>query len=117
MIHYTCDRCKAEIDPAEQTRYIVQMEVHCVGDGDAEPQDSSEVDSLSELHLLLEGIESEPIESETSTASSDGRCELASDDTLPTHRAQYDLCPACYQSFLRNPLGRDSALQPQFSKN
>jgi hypothetical protein len=114
MIHYTCDRCKAEIDLAEQTRYIVQMEVHCVGDGDDEPQDSTEVDSLSELHLLLEGIESEP---ETSAASADGRCELASDETLPTYRAQYDLCPACYRSFLRNPLGRDAGLRPQFSKN
>ena len=142
MIHYTCDRCKSVVDPAQRTRYIVHVEVHSVEDRHLEPGDSGDVDSLSLLHQMLEGIESKPITMDDSDDDLlhcdetfphglvvDDRSggiaksveidptEDVSDDDLPTHRAQYDLCPECYRVFLRNPLGRDLSPALHFSKN
>jgi hypothetical protein len=105
MIHYTCDRCKAVLNPADQSRYVVQVEVHCVGDPAVQSTESAEegdVDSLSELHQLLEGMEDEA---------------MLPDQDLPTHRGRYDLCPPCYKQFLRNPLGRDTTFALHFSNN
>ncbi len=102
MIHYTCDRCQTVLDPADQTRYVVQLEVHCVGSQSVGPVTDADVDSLTELHQLLEGSEGEP---------------LIADPELPTHRGRYDLCPQCYKQFLRNPLGRDANFALHFSNN
>lgn len=142
MIHYTCDRCKSVIDPAQRTRYIVHVEVHSVEEPHQELGDSGDVDSLSLLHQMLEGIESKPItmndcdgemldgddaiaaalgvESRAVTLEHPAEIDPTddvSDDDLPTHRAQYDLCPQCYRMYLRNPLGRDLSPVLQFSKN
>jgi len=146
MIHYTCDRCKSLIDSAAQTRYIVQMEVHRVAELGAPLVDDDDVDTLSELHQLLEGIESRcdslPGLDSLSGLDSDNlageggnaldpvidprtagiACERdltedATDNDLPTHRAHYELCPQCYRAFLRNPLGRDTGVALHFSKN
>ncbi len=101
MIHYTCDRCKGEIDTTHQTRHVVNIEVKSVVD-DLTEDFEDEVDHLSELHQLLEGLsdESEP-------------CELSD----VAHRGRFDLCPECYRRFLKNPLGRDALLAFGFSKN
>jgi hypothetical protein len=142
MSHYTCDRCKSVIDSAQRTRYIIHVEVHSVADQQQEPDDSGEVDSLSLLHQMLEGIESKPITTDEScdALSSDDEAFLpdlgvddrssgirqstdvdpsddVADDDLPTHRAQYELCPECYRTYLRNPLGRDLSPALHFSKN
>jgi hypothetical protein len=142
MTHYTCDRCKSVIDPAQRTRYIVHVEVHSVADQRQEQDDSGEVDSLSLLHQMLEGIESKPVtlndccdhlqtdeEALLSGLGVDDRSsgigqssdidpsDDVADDDLPTHRAEYELCPECYRMYLRNPLGRDLAPALHFSKN
>lgn len=102
MIHYTCDRCKAVLDPADQARYVVHVEVQCVGEPSVASAAEPDMDSLSELHELLEGMQGDP---------------LVDDQELPTHRGRYDLCPQCYKQFLRNPLGRDTSFALHFSKN
>lgn len=103
MIHYTCDRCKAVIDPADEARYVVQLEVHCVSDPEADDSRcDGDVDSLTELHQLLEGIETDP---------------LLEDDEPPAHRGRYDLCPQCYKQFVQNPLGRETGFALHFSNN
>jgi hypothetical protein len=137
MNQHTCDRCKSVIDPAQQTRYIVHVEVHSVFDSPDEPSDMGDVDSLSLLHQMLEGIESQPMTAQDGLDAnpfspglacqerSNGICPSSeidptidmSDDDLPPHRAQYELCPTCYRMYLRNPLGRDLAPVLQFSKN
>ncbi len=142
MTHFTCDRCKSVIDSAQRTRYIVHVDVHSVADQQHETDDSGEVDSLSLLHQMLEGIESTPItltdccddlqrgdEAFSSAMGVEDRAngirqssdidpsDDVSDDDLPTHRAQYELCPECYRTYLRNPLGRDLAPALHFSKN
>jgi hypothetical protein len=141
MNQYTCDRCKSVIDLTRQTRYIVHVEVHSVADSPDEPSDMGDVDSLSLLHQMLEGIESQPMTTDDGldgeSFSSGMACEDRSngirqssqmdppnvsaidisDDDLPPHRAQYELCPTCYRMYLRNPLGRDLSPVLQFSKN
>jgi hypothetical protein len=36
----------------------------------------------------------------------------------PVRRSfEYDLCPTCHAKFVADPLGRERARKPQFSKN
>ncbi len=100
MIHYTCDRCKREIDAMHQTRYVVQIEISAAMD-DCPSEFDDDIDHLSELHQILEDI-----------------CE-DTDGSSPnsSHRGRYDLCPDCRQHFVKNPLGRDALLAIGFSNN
>ncbi|NND96084.1 MAG: hypothetical protein HKN47_02005 [Pirellulaceae bacterium] len=101
MIHYTCDRCKRQIDTASQTRYVVKIEVQTAPEEfSAELED--DVDHLSELHQILENLSDEDLQD-----TDDEACQLGS----------YDLCPDCHQQFLKNPLGRDAMLAIGFSNN
>ena len=101
MIHYTCDRCKRQIDIADQTRYVVQIEIQSAAEGPVGEMDD-DVDQLTELHQILEGIAEE---------------ELDCDSQAISHRGRYDLCPECHRQFLKNPLGRDTMLALGFSNN
>jgi hypothetical protein len=101
MIHYTCDRCKRQINIADQTRYIVQIDIQTAAD---EPRVELEddIDHLTELHQMLEGM---------------AESTMDSDDRESSHHGRYDLCPECHRQFLRNPLGRDAVLALGFSNN
>lgn len=101
MIHYTCDRCKREIDTLHQTRYVVQIEVQAALDGPLGDFDD-DIDHLSELHQILEDL-------------SDDETDGSSPES--SHRGRYDLCPECRRHFLKNPLGRDALLALGFSNN
>ncbi len=103
MIHYTCDRCKREIDALHQTRYVVQIEINAALDsGVGEFED--DIDHLSELHQILEELHNDCDDEDDASAQS-------------SHRGRYDLCPDCRRHFLRNPLGRDALLALGFSNN
>ncbi len=101
MIHYTCDRCKRNIDTTCQTRYVVKIEVQTALD-ESVMQCDDDVDHLSELHQVLEGLVDDEIENDISEVSLSG---------------DYDLCPECHRQYLKNPLGRDAMLQLGFSNN
>ena len=100
MIHYTCDRCKREIDPAIELHYVVQLEVKPVRD-DSFAEFDDEVDHLTELNEYLETNQPSVV------------CEHSGE----AHRDNYDLCGECYQQFKRNPLGRESGFALGFSNN
>ena len=101
MIHYTCDRCKRQIDIADQTRYIVQIDIQSAVDEPlAEAED--DIDQLTELHQMLEGLTDPGTNGDGSESS---------------HHGRYDLCPECHRQFLKNPLGRDPVLAFGFSNN
>lgn len=141
MTHYTCDRCKSVIDSAQQPRYSILVEVHSVNEHPPRLEDAGDVDSLSILHQMLEGIESQPLTDDLEGDDVDaadgpfsaplgaddraGGVRQAADtvptsiaeDELPTYRAQYELCPDCYRLYLRNPLGRDLVPALHFSQN
>jgi hypothetical protein len=102
MIHYSCDRCKCPIDPTEDLRYVVRIEIEAVMDPlhDGEPQDDR--DHLLEIEQILERVEA------------DESSEIG-DEVYQKRR--YDLCPQCYRSFTQNPLGREKKVSLGFSQN
>ena len=101
MIHYTCDRCKRQINTTHQTRFVVQIDIQIAQDG-AYCEFDDDVDHLSELHQILEGI-------------SEDELDCVAPET--SHQGQYDLCPDCHEQFIKNPLGRDVPLTIGFSNN
>lgn len=115
MIHYTCDRCKRQIDTSEQTRYVVQIEIQSAIE---EPTMvfNDDVDQLSELHELLEGLHSESLDDESLDELMQGE-PLGDDHSQLSHQGRYDLCPDCHHQFLKNPLGRDAVMAIGFSNN
>jgi hypothetical protein len=101
MIHYTCDRCKREIDSETDLRYIVRIEVEAAMDeipGDHE----DDHDHLEDLQELLE--------------TADDYCESALSDEC-YQKKRYDLCSDCYRHYSKNPLGKETSTPFGFSKN
>ncbi|MGI9473025.1 MAG: hypothetical protein ACR2NZ_15905 [Rubripirellula sp.] len=101
MIHYTCDRCKRQINTTDQTRYIVQIDIQ-TATGEPEAEFEDDIDHLNELHQMLEGIHDPSMNDE---------------DVDTSHHGRYDLCPDCHRQFMQNPLGRDAVLALGFSNN
>ena len=102
MIHFSCDRCKRVLDPDDDLRYVVKLEVHAA----MEPVDADDLDDdrdhLLEIHEMLESVE-------------DLDNELTGDDAY--QRRRYDLCSECYRKFMKSPLGREPVTQLDFSQN
>lgn len=102
MIHYSCDLCKRPLDPRNDLRYTVKIEVYAAFD--PLELDDAEVDRdhLEELHEILERMD-------------DATDEQLGDEVF--QQLRYDLCPECRQKFLKNPLGKKASEQLDFSKN
>jgi hypothetical protein len=102
MIHYTCDRCKRVIDPEQELRYIVRMEIEAAMDPVHEQEVSDDRDHLLEIDEILERVEA------------DESPDIA-DEVYQKRR--YDLCPHCYRKFSANPLAREKKVSLGFSHN
>ena len=100
MIRFTCDLCKREIDPEQDLRYVVKMEIYAAFDPLALEEDDR--DHLQEIQDILE--RSEDLDS-----------DQIGDDVY--QQLRFDLCPDCRKRFLRNPLGRESTKILNFSEN
>ena len=102
MIHYSCDRCKRQINSVDEFRYTIRMEVRAALDfGDAS-QDEADQDHLMELHEILESAE-------------DAESDFIDDDLY--QQLRFDLCPSCYRKFMRNPVGDKPSVELNFSEN
>jgi hypothetical protein len=102
MIHFTCDCCKRIIDPSDDVRYVVKMEVYASTEPSLENEADDEHDHLEEIQQIIE------------------RLDDADDDVLGADVYQslrFDLCPECRRKFLKNPLGREPMKQFDFSQN
>ena len=103
MIHYSCDRCGRPIDPQDELRYVVRIEVEAVMEPiDGEVVEDEDRDHLMELHEILE-------------RGADAADPLIGDGVY--QRQRFDLCTECHRKFVRNPIGKDSAKQLDFSNN
>ena len=100
MIHHSCDLCKRLIDPDEDLRYVVKIEVYAALDS-IDESDDDDRDNLLEMNEILERMDD--------TANG-----TVGDDVYQSMR--FDLCPECRRRFLKNPLGRESK-KFNFSKN
>lgn len=102
MIHHSCDRCKRVIDPIEDLRYVVKLEVQAAMD----PLDADELeddrDHLMEIQEILERLD-------------DSDSDLIGDDVYQKRR--FDLCPECYRQYIKNPVGREMPAHLGFSQN
>jgi hypothetical protein len=92
MVHHSCDLCKRLIDPEEDLRYVVKIEVYAALDPVDVAADDDR-DNLLEMHEILERMD-------------DAESGAVGDDVYQTLR--FDLCRDCRRRFLRNPLGRES---------
>ena len=102
MIHHTCDRCKRVIDPEQELRYVVRMEIEAVMDPIHENDPQDDRDHLLEIDEIL------------------GRVEVAESDAAGEElyqKRRYDLCPSCYRKFAANPLSREKKTTLGFSHN
>ena len=102
MIHYTCDLCRRDLDPENDLRYVVKMEVYAAFDPSASDEEDDDRDHLQEIQDILERLEDD-----------DG--DRVGEDVY--QQLRFDLCPECRKKFLKNPLGRKHAEQFDFSKN
>lgn len=101
MIRYTCDLCKRDLDPVDDLRYVVKIEIAAVFDPVEETSDEDR-DHLQEIHDILERME-------------DIDDEEVGDEV---HQfMSFDLCPACRRQFMKRPLGRETTHLFDFSKN
>jgi hypothetical protein len=102
MIRYCCDLCKRELDPQDDLRYVVRVEVYAAFDPIAVDDDEADRDHLEEIQDVLERME-------------DVSGHEVSDDVC--QQLRFDLCPECRKKFLENPLGRETAKAFGFSAN
>ena len=102
MIHYSCDLCKRPLDPENELRYVVKLEVYAAFDPLAVDDSEDDRDNLQDLHEVLERMED----------AVDGQI---GDEVYQQMR--FDLCPECRTKFVKNPLGRKTVEKYDFSKN
>jgi hypothetical protein len=93
MIHYTCDACKRELDPKEDLRYVVRIEIAAAFDPVVDDEEDDR-DHLQEIQDLLEHLQ-------------DAQSSQLGDDVYQELR--FDLCPECRKRYAKNPLARKPA--------
>ena len=107
MLHYSCDVCKRPIDLGNDVRHVVKIEVFpAVEDQECGCQDADELaadaDHLEDMQDLLERLDGGDASDLVDEAS---------------RSLRFDLCDACRQRFVKNPLGMKSGKQHDFSNN
>jgi hypothetical protein len=102
MIRYSCDMCKRDLDPEEDLRYVIKMEVYAAFDPTSSNEDENDRDHLQEIQDILECLE-------------DADDDQIGEDVY--QQLRFDLCPECRKKFLQNPLGRETAKAFGFSSN
>ncbi len=106
MLHYSCDVCKRPIHPQMDVRHVVRIEVFPAVEDDpcGCPLDDlgDDEDHLEEMQDLLERLDD---------------CDDPRMAEEMTRSMRFDLCDACRQRFVKNPLGLKSSKQLDFSKN
>jgi hypothetical protein len=108
MLHYSCDVCKRPIDPHADVHHIVKIEVFPAVDDTAAQEccedagRADDADNLEAMQDLLENVDADDLEA----CCHDGARSM-----------RFDLCDACRQRFVKNPLGVKSGKQLDFSNN
>ena len=101
MIRYSCDLCRRDLDPGQDLRYVVKIEVFAAFDP-LVTEDDDERDHLQEIQDILERLE-----------NSEG--DQVGEEVYQQMR--FDLCSECRRKFARHPLGREKSKTLDFSQN
>ena len=99
MLHFSCDLCGQQLG---ERRYVAKLEVYPAFDPEEIDEDDLDADHLQEIAQMLEEME------ET------GKTQL---EDCGSKEFRFDLCPACYRKYVRDPLGRDALRRLNFSEN
>ena len=102
MIHYSCDRCKRMLDPAQEVRYVVKIDVQPMLEPTEVEEPDDDRDHLVEINDILEDLDLDEI-------------DLYGDEER--QKQTFDLCPQCYRRFIQDPLGTESSFHVGFSHN
>lgn len=106
MVHYSCDACRRPIHPQADVHHVVRIEVFPAADDPCAPMAQAEadhdLDHLGAMQSLLE------------QAADSGDVDV---DDGGRRAFRFDLCDACRERFLRNPLGLSVGKQLDFSAN
>lgn len=102
MIRYCCDMCKRDLDPDDEIRYVVKIEISAAFDPQVTDDDEDDRDHLEEIQEMLERL-------------AGGDDDRVSEDVY--RELRFDLCAECHRRFLKNPLGREAAKALGFSNN
>ncbi len=102
MIRYSCDLCKRELDPQEDLRYVVKIEVYAALAARAGDEDEDDRDHLQDIQDLLESLDES------------GSDQIGED---VSQQLRLDLCAECRKKFLQDPLGREPARTVNFGPN
>jgi hypothetical protein len=102
MVHFTCDLCGKDLTATGDHRFVVKIEAYPGFD----PTEITEAD-----------LEDDPMEAVSQLLQRDE--SLSAEEYAATlHKGfRFDLCPACHEKFLKDPLGKESSRSFDFSKN
>ena len=101
MVHFTCDLCGKDLTATGDPRYVVKIEAFPGFDPTEITEDDLDDDPMEAVAEILQRDES-----------------LASGEVAPLNKGfRFDLCPACHERFLKDPLGKESLRSFDFSKN
>ncbi len=101
MLRYSCDVCGKDLIPDEDRRYVVKIEVSAAHEPLELTEDDLDADAVESLNQILDAANDEA---------------AAVEAAIPARREfRFDLCPACHQHYVRNPLAREALWQ--FSDN
>lgn len=102
MVHFTCDLCGKDMTTAGDGRYVVRMEAYPGFDPNEIKEDDLDDDPMEAVSELLQRDE-----------------DLSTEDLAKTQTKgfRFDLCSACHHKFVRDPLGKETLHQFDFSKN
>ena len=102
MVHFTCDLCGKDLTASGDSRYVVKIEAFAGFDPNEITEEDLDEDHMEAVSQLLQRDET-----------------LASDElTQPIHKGfRFDLCPACHERFLKDPLGKELNRSFDFSNN
>jgi hypothetical protein len=102
MVHFTCDLCGKDLTACGDPRYVVKIEAFPGFDPTEITEDDLDEDPMEAVSQILqrdEGLSSEEL-------------------TTPLRKGfRFDLCPACHDKFVKDPLGKESLRLFDFSKN
>ena len=103
MIHYTCDRCRRQINTQLEPRFQINIEINTIAPTAAELDvDEQAARELLELEELIDELAEESPEGDPDAAH---------------QRQTFDLCQDCHERFGQDPLARQTAAEMGFSKN
>jgi hypothetical protein len=105
MIHYSCDRCQRAINPEEEIRYVVRIEVQLAMGDDEEICVELGDEQLAQWEELLDDLEVNAEEAHEAF------------DECSRSGKNFDLCSNCYREYIANPLAVEPATNIGFSDN